>query len=74
MVPATYKSGVRVTAVLAGFFLSYVAGAKSIFVVLFGLMFAAFLVVAVWRASAALIPPTLTRSNQGLTTLDINGK
>lgn len=74
MLHRAYEWAVRLAALAAALVICYVSGFHSLFLFCGGLILTSFLIIPLWRASAALITPPLVRSTEGLTRLDLSGR
>ncbi len=69
-----YELLVRLIAVVIGLFIAREIGLESILLFCIGLIISPFLVIPVWRVSAALKRPPLVPSSPAVTTLDLKSR
>ena len=67
-----YELLIRLIAVVIGLFVAREIGLESILLFCIGLMISLFLVIPIWRISAALKRPPLIPSSPAVTTLHLN--
>ena len=69
-----YELVIRLIAVVIGLLIARAAGCEGILLFCVGLIISPFLVIPVWRVSAALKRPTLVPSSPVVTTLDLKSR
>jgi hypothetical protein len=73
-VPGIHELAIRLIAVAIAFLLARGAGFEGVLMFGFGLVISPFLVIPVWRVSAAVKRPVLIPASPSITTLSLDGK